>query len=183
MLFHKRRESHWRLGLAVLALGIGLTFFCYSAIQQVIRLGADDLPARMAHRAAVSLSNVDPKVAIGPALTATPEREVYPDIYVFDEKGRVVATNVSGVSRTSTIQAPPVGSFAYARSHSDNRFTWKPGNGLRQAAVLIHNADNKGFAMATQSLTEREKLISEIGELAFATVLGVVIVAVGIIVL
>ncbi|GEM_PF-1480277 len=183
MLFRKHKDSHWRLGLALLAIGTGLTLFGYVAVQQSIRLGANDLPARVALYSALRLSTADPKTAIGPTPTTASERELYPGVYVFDEQGRTVATNIYGdvVNLTDVVQAPPAGTFVYARGHADNRFTWKPTNGSRQAAVLVHNSDNKGFVMATQSLTEPERLISKIGELAGATLLGVIMVAVAVV--
>jgi hypothetical protein len=179
MFFYKHKERHFRLGLAVLALGWGLTLFAYVAVQQSLRLGANDGLARVAQAGAMRLSSVEPKAAIGSISTTAPGGELYPDVYVFDEQGKPVATNLNSANTSSTesVQAPPAGTFNYARIHADDRFTWQPASGSRQAAVLVHNPDDKGFVMATRSLVEPEALISKIGELAAVTMVGVVGVA------
>jgi hypothetical protein len=70
----------------------------------------------------------------------------------FDEAGNpaLSAATLHGVT-----PVPPAGVFEAARAHGENRITWQPEAGVRQAIVVIHY--NGGFVLAGANMRELER--------------------------
>ena len=73
-----------------------------------------------------------------------------PFIIVFDSQHRVLASSGHLNGRTPGL---PAGVLAWVTSHGQDRITWQPGPGLREAAVIEpYGGLHPGFVLAAQSL-------------------------------
>lgn len=71
-------------------------------------------------------------------------------VMIFDANRQLVSSSAVIDGQAPT---PPEGTFAYAKQHGENRFTWEPKPGVSIAAVL-KAVDDKGFVLAGRSLKE-----------------------------
>ena len=141
-------------------LPLALTITCvsgliYVAVQQSIRMGANDPQIQLAHDAAAALANGSTPESVTAALTPIDmTTSLAPYLLVFDDSSALTAS-------TATLRgsAPvlPSGVFAYTRLHADDRITWEPAPSVRQAIVMVyHGGTHPGFVLAGRSLKEIE---------------------------
>lgn len=141
--------------LPLAALAVTLASMSYLGIEQSHRTAADDPQLAIAQEAAVTLgrgtlpSTIVPegRVVIGESLA------VYLNIY--DGQGLPVAG--SGYLHGDLPKLPP-GVFSAAAAWGENRITWQPEPGIRQAIVAVPFGEGPaGYAVAGRSLSEVEK--------------------------
>jgi hypothetical protein len=95
-----------------------------------------------------------------------------PFVTVFDQDQKALDSNGQFLGRTF---APPAGSFEYAKAHGQNRFTWAPQAGTREAAVLVYQGgDHPGYVLAARNLREVEQREGNLTIMAGAA-LGVIL--------
>ncbi len=153
---------------------VGLIGVIYIVAQQGFRLGANDLPAQLAHDGAEARSTgADPASLVGQG-TVELSQELGPFIMVFDESGAVVAS--SAQLRGKVPEVPP-GVLDVARLRGEDRVTWQPEYGVRMATVTVRvRGGPGGFVLAGHSLLEAEKHIDQAGLLC---ALGAIAILVG----
>ena len=147
---------------------IVLTILCglvYLAVQQDMRQGANDPQIQIAHDVADALETGVPLQTIMQSTHPVDMgRSLSPFIIAYDESGK--AAEGSGFLHAS-LPAMPAGVFEYARTHGEDRITWEPEQGVRNAAVLVHyrvlvltgssSTTGSGFILVGRSLQEVEK--------------------------
>lgn len=145
-----RRALAFFLPVAVLAtLCCGLV---YGAVQQDLRMGANDPQLQLAEDAARALDAGAPAATlIGPA-TVDVAASLAPFIVIFDPSGHVLATDghLDGHD-----PVPPPGVLDAAGQNPPNEVTWEPRAGVRIATVTI--PWNGGTVLAGRSLREVER--------------------------
>ncbi len=124
----------------------------YGSIQHVLRMSGNDPQIQMAEDTASMLNvGADPKKII--ALTKVDiETSLSPYIAIYDSHAIPLAT--SGLLYNGA-PAIPEGVFAYTKINGENRLTWQPKIGVRQAIVVA--PFKNGFVIAGRSLREVEK--------------------------
>ena len=147
-----------------LVLGVITTLICglvYIVAQQDLRQGANDPQIQIAQDVAAKLSagaTVDSMVS---KEVVDISKSLSPFITVTDEKGQTVASTavLHGV-----VPKLPAGVFDYVKTHGEDRITWQPETGVRQAAVITsyEGVGGKGFVAVGRSLTEVEKRESQV---------------------
>ena len=146
----------------------------YIAVQQDIRQSANDPQIQMAEDAAAQLS-------VGATGTSTVDiaNSLAPYMVVFDDSGAPIAGNGN---LNGSLPHLPLGVFAYTATAGEDRFTWQPTPGVRQAVVLVRVDNPSGtasFIMAGRSLREVEirenKLETEVGGVWFFAIGGLLI--------
>jgi len=149
----------------------------YVMVQQQYRQDANDPQIQFAEDASSWLgAGLTPSVLLSSLPTIDMSSSLSSFGILFDDAGHVIASTGSVASSTPV---PPAGTFAYARAHSEDRFTWQTAGGLRFAAVLRHYSGNKasGFFLAARSLREVEKRESQLGLLAGGAWLAAIILS------
>ena len=145
------------LPLAVLA-----TLLCgtvYMSAQHILRMSANEPQIQMAQDAAMALAAGQPADSVVPAAKVDIALSLAPYLTLFDDSGKAIAS--SGFLHG---QAPvlPAGVFDRARQTGENRVTWQPEPGVRDATVIIHYAGARsGFVMAGRSLREAEVSVAQ----------------------
>lgn len=174
------KQLNWRVSVLIALLGTGLVLVAFVLAQQVVRLGANALPATTAAQVSQSVqAGADPSAAAGPPVPSFGEGSGA-TVIVYDVSLRPIGTNIKGFTdEPSELKyMPPKGTFNYDTSKSvDHRFTWQPTSNLRLATVLVRAGD-KGYVVAAQNLHEAEKLENTLAALALAGEAGVLLVAV-----
>ena len=128
----------------------------YVAIQQVLRMDANDPQIQMAEDAAMELSKGSDPASFMPLDRSTFDmsQRLAPFVMIFDEQGTLLE---SSARLHDSLAVPPIGTFEYARVHGEDRFTWQPENGVRNATILRHFAgSHSGFVLVGRSLREVE---------------------------
>lgn len=147
------------LAVAVTAL----TIIVYASVQQVVRLGANDVPAAMAEDAAAQLDAGATAGSLLPAAKVDVARSLSPYLIVFDGQGKLIVSS-------ATVHGPdpsvPAGVFAAARERGEDRVTWQSEPGVRAAIVVVPS--QRGFAVAGRSLRLVEQREDVLGHLALA---------------
>jgi hypothetical protein len=139
----------------------------YAALQQDLRLGADDPQVALARATADRLDAGSPPSALVSNDQADLSRSLDPFVLVFDAGGRLLASSV-----TVQGQPPdyPAGVFDSARARGETRVTWQPAPGVRSATVAV--PWRGGYVVAGRSLLLTEEHIDQIGVLIAAGWLG-----------
>jgi hypothetical protein len=138
-----------------------LTGTVYGTVQQLVRLGADDTPIRMAEDTASALANGQPAESGMPPSKVEISQSLAPYVVVFDDSGKAIAS--SGVLH-GQLPSIPTGVFDQVRRNGEGRITWQPEPGVRSATVIVrYGGSRPGFVMAGRSLREVENRIDTIG--------------------
>jgi hypothetical protein len=145
-----RRALAFFLPVAVLAtLCCGLV---YTAVQQDLRMGANDPQLQIAEDAARALDGgAQPGALIGSSKVDV-AASLAPFVVIFDGSGTVLATDGQLDGRDPV---PPLGVLDAARRDPPNRVTWEPRTGLKVATVTV--PWHGGTVMSGRSLREVER--------------------------
>lgn len=169
-----------------------ITFVCllgYGLVQQDLRQTANDPQTQVAADVATDLSEGAPaQEIVPPGQTIDMSSSLDPFVIIYDASGTPLAS--SAVLNGETPNLPP-GIFTYVAEHGEDRFTWQPAAGVRNAVVvepwMNNGAGNpelgiptstpgSGFVLAGRSLREieiREDNMLHIAELAW--LLGIIV--------
>lgn len=133
-----------------------LTGLVYISVQQTLRQSANDPQIQMAEDATALLNRGDALSFVVPQQKIDLAASLAPYVIVYNEQGSPLAS--SGYLNDS-IPVPPIGVLTHSIGEKDNRVTWQPQLGVRQAVVVTHfsNTSQSGFVLAGRSLREVEK--------------------------
>lgn len=167
-----------------LPLAAGITVLAataYVAVQQDIRISANDPQIQMSEDGAAALAGGKAAQSLVSAEKVDISTSLAPFLMVMDETGKAVA---SSAQLDAQSPLPPSGIFDYARQHGQNRLTWQPGQGVRIAAVVTYytGSAGSGFVLAGRSMREierREDVVGQIVLAGWAGSLAAALVAVG----
>lgn len=140
-----------------------ITFTCsltYLVTQQSLRLGANELPAKLTIDTLIKLQNGKSPESIvqGDKIDISKSLDTF--VFIYDNKKNLLAC--SGTLNGSN-PSYPKGVLDSTAKKGEERVTWQPQNGLRFATVVL-KYDN-GYIVAARSLKETENLIDNIGKL------------------
>lgn len=142
---------------AWIPLGILATLMCglvYGAAQQVYRQGANDPQIEIAEDTAHSLELSGQSAGIVPTEQVDLRRSLSPFIMTFNASGELQA---SSAILDGNKPLPPSGVLDYAKIRGQNKFTWQPANGVREAAVIQRiGGSQPGFVLVGRSLSQVE---------------------------
>ena len=149
----------WSL-LPMLILVTGLCGLVEVVVQQSYRQGANDPQIELAQDAAKLLTLGVPASTIVPgASRINIDSSLSPWLALYDVHGAPVA---SSAFLHNTVPSIPEGIFTSVSQHGEDRVTWQPEPGVRQAIVVVGAAD-KGYAVAGRNLREVEDRESQLG--------------------
>lgn len=143
-----------------------ISLMVYGTAQQMLRLGANNVPAQLVTETINRLnSGVSPRTVALPGNIEI-SKSLYPFVVILDQDKRVIVTSAT---LDGQIPSLPSGIFDYVAKNGQDRVTWQPYRGLRQALVVdkYKNGPVTGYVVAGQSLKETEKLIDMIGKDVF----------------
>ncbi len=153
---------------------ITATFFTIYIIgQQMLRQGANDPQIQLSEDVALALATgkgvqdfLPPQVDISESIA--------PFVIVYDANGVVISSTATLYGITPEI---PLGVLDYAKHVKQNRVTWEPQPGIREAAVVTYfNGQNEGYVVSGRSLREIERredsLLKSLGLLWLFTLVG-----------
>ena len=146
----------------------GLCGLVYLAVQQSLRIGANDPQIQMAEDAASALNGGASVDSIVPSTRVELSTSLAPFIIVFDDSGKVLA---STATLHGSVPVYPPGVLDYTRQHTEDRVTWQPESGVRMASVAVHY--DKGFIVAGRSLREVEIRIGNIQNICGLALLAI----------
>lgn len=133
----------------------GLCLFTYIAVQQEIRLSANDPQIQLSEDIANHLSQVQDAAFLNQQGRSDISKSLSTYIAVFDKDKKLIAAN--GVLNNKPI-APPSGVFDEAHDQGQVRVTWQPQPGVRSAIVVTaYSGKNSGYVLVGRSLREVEK--------------------------
>lgn len=171
----------WLPGVVAATILAGLV---YVALQQTLRLGANDPQIQMAEDTAAALGAGAEARTLVPTQPVDIARSLAPFLVVFDREGRVVASSATLDGATPTL---PTGVLDATRQGGENRRTWEPRPGVRIASVITAvNGGAGGYVLAGRSLREVESRIDLLGlqvGLAWLALVGTTLVLAGLVTL
>jgi hypothetical protein len=147
----RRIIKHWLPLAAMITLFAGMM---YGAIQTVIRQSANDPQIQIAEDLGRRLAQGEAPASIVPPSGLEVAQTLSPIVEVFDQAGKPIA---SSALLHGQLPLVPIGVFDYVRQNGEERVTWQPEPGVRQAAVVVsYTGAQPGFVMAARSLREAE---------------------------
>jgi len=153
----KKVFLYWGFTAVIIALFSGMV---YAAVQQDLRQTANDPQIEISEDLGQAMAaGADPANIGSPNFDLS--QSLAPFVAVYDASGKVLAYNA-----TLNANAPsmPSGIFDYTKQHGQDRFTWQPKPGVRQAVVVTYFNDKaSGFVVVGRSLREIEKRTTKIG--------------------
>jgi hypothetical protein len=138
-----------------------VTFTClltYLVTQQVIRLGANELPVQFATETSIKLENGQSAKDAIPNETIDISKSLGTFVMIFDKDKNLIATSAM---MGSVEPAYVKGVLDYVDKRGEYRVTWQPQVGLRFATVVTKVGDK--YIVAGRSMQEPERLIDIIG--------------------
>jgi len=156
------------VGAATLVIGAS-----YTMVQQSTRLAADDAPLAMAQTIKTQLDNGAAPNDVVPAQSTNLRTNTNVFAVVTDSSRHVIA---SSATLDGQNPLPPKGVFDFTSANGSDHFTWQPADNVRLATRVMTygNADNHGFIITGQSLSQAEDRIATYGTLALAAWLATV---------
>jgi hypothetical protein len=155
-----------RTFIAWLPLGIAVTLICgviYGTVQQNYRQTLNDPQIQIAEDTSAELSSGASTSSVVPQAKINIAQSLAPWVAVYDVNGNVIASD--GVLNGSMPQ-PPKGVFTdlanAINQTGENRLTWQPASGVRQAIVVIQ-IQNGGFVVAGRNMREVEGREQDLG--------------------
>ena len=122
----------------------------YGAVQQSIRMGANDPQIQLAEDTAAKLNNgSSPADLIGTAVD--PTKSLSPFMTIYNKDGIAVATSAT---TTPALPAIPKGVLINSQDKSFYAITWQPTDNLRLASVSVTSHDY--YVTSARSLLEVE---------------------------
>lgn len=172
----------FRLIALWLPLGIVLTalsILVYGAVQQNYRQSLNDPQIQMAEDAAARLAGGAPQDEIVPLQAVDISTSLSPWIEVYTDAGVPVA---SSGKLNGALPRVPLGALDSAVSGrgkdtpapNEDRITWQPQRGLRQAVVIVYfsSQNGSGFVVAGRNMREVEAREQRLGAAVFLAWLG-----------
>ena len=140
------RRAWWVTGVLLITVAACLAWLSYGLS---LRNGADRQPLRLAAAAAGQLASGSPPGGVLPPVINMATNPA-PFVIVFDARHHVLASSGHLNGRTPGL---PAGVLAWVAAHGQDRITWQPGPGLREASVIEpYGGLHPGFILAAQSL-------------------------------
>lgn len=144
------------------------------AVQQDLRIGANDLPQQLTEDGVVALNGGADPGAVAGAGSIPIEASLAPFLAIFDGQGALLASNGSLGGRPP---APPIGVLRSAQATGRDAVTWQPQPGVRIALVAM--PWQGGTIVAGRSLRAIESRIDAIQVLvAIGSLAGLAVLAV-----
>lgn len=149
----------WNYVVSWIPIGVTITLMSlmvFGAVQQTIRLGANEIPIQLAEDAAADIvRGMEPKQVL-PHQNVDLSSSLAPFVIVYDDKGEMLA---SSVELDGKVPAIPPGLLNSARERKEDNVTWQPKPGVRASiSVVRYVGDKPGFVLAGKSLREVELL-------------------------
>jgi len=135
----------------------------YGTMQQMLRLGANVVPVQLA-------GDVINKIESGASVMSVvlPEKieiskSLSPFVLILDQNKKVLA---SSATLDGAIPVIPSGIFDWVAKSGQDRVTWQPRIGIREALIIDKYSVGEvpGFVVAGASLKESESAIDKIGK-------------------
>ncbi|PWU22938.1 hypothetical protein C5B42_04710 [Candidatus Cerribacteria bacterium 'Amazon FNV 2010 28 9'] len=147
----------------------GITFVCFlvfGVAQQMLRQSASEPQLQMAQDTALLLANGSSLDALRSIQPVELTQSLSPYVFVYDEQGNQL---LSSAQLNGKVPSLPTGLFSYVKTHTDDRVTWQPQQGVREAlvGVYFHGAQS-GYVFVGRSLREVERQIDHVGEIVLA---------------
>ncbi len=130
----------------------------YVTVQQNFRMSANDPQIQLVQDAQKDLANGAPAEAFTSQQATDISKSLAPYILVFNEKGETVAGTAA---LDGQLPKFPSGVFDAAKSRGENRFTWQPKAGIRQA-VILDKYESKNASSTTTGFVAVGRSIREI---------------------
>jgi len=145
----------------------------YVTVQQNFRQGANDPQIQMAEDAAIQLQDGAQAQTVVGGGKVDMSRSLAPFLIVYDATGHVLA---SSAQLNGAVPDMPPGVFDSVRASGEDRLTWQPQEGVREAAIVTQFGGNHpGFVLAGRSLREVEDRESQLTQLVgLALIVGIV---------
>ena len=181
-----------RVFIAWLPLAVAVTLLCslvYATVQQNYRQSLNDPQIQMAEDAANSINaGVAPSAVFGGTKAVDIGSSLAPWLAVFDASGMMVVSSgsldgqaitfPSGVFNTSTWHTYAEYGISIPVPPQEDRFTWQPRSGVREAVVLIKVQSSTGTVFVASGRNMREVENRE-GALVFTVAIGWIVTLVG----
>lgn len=146
----QNRKIFFILTCFLITLFSGVIFV---TVQQSLRLSANDPQVQIAGDILNSLAQgADPK-QLSPT-TVDMEKATNPFVVIYGNNEQAVGSTVILDKKTPV---PPKEAFEKTKKNNENRFTWEPKKGLKQAVVMVKYKD--GYVLVGKSLGEIEDRI------------------------
>lgn len=144
---------YWLPLAATITLICGLFYFLE---QQHLRISANDPQIQLAEDISAALSQDRPLESVLSLNTRIDlSKSLAPYVNFYDSKGQPAAGTGFLDNKLPTI---PAGVFTYTKTHGQDRVTWQPRAGVRQAIVVrsYQSKNDSGFVVVGRSLREIE---------------------------
>lgn len=152
--------------------------FVYVAVQQNLRQNANDPQIQLSEDLASKLASGAAIDSVIPHEAVDIEKSLATFVLVANNAGESVQSSGELDGQMPKI---PLGVFEYVRSHGQDRVTWQPKTGVRQAIVVsrYEGSSGSGFVVVGRSLREVERRERELWQetgIAWVATLGVSLV-------
>jgi hypothetical protein len=151
---HNQLLTRWLIPVTIVTMLSGLI---YVTVQQNYRMSFNDPQIQLAEDAVNDLSIGKSADLIVPAVPVDISKSLTPFLVIYDQAGNPIAGSGQLHGKLPSL---PGGVLDYTKTHDDNRLTWQPEKGIRNAIVVKQYKEpsgKTGYVMAGRSMRELEK--------------------------
>jgi hypothetical protein len=147
----------------------------YVSVQQNYRMSANDPQIQISEDIANQAANGQNPQAFLPRTKVDISRSLASFIMLYDKNGKLTGSSAILDGKDPVV---PSGVFNSTKTSGEERFTWQPKIGVRQAVVIsYYNSENtSGFILIGRSLREVEVRIDNLTKMFFAA-LGLALIS------
>ena len=139
-----------------------ISIMVYGTAQQMLRMSANYVPLQLATDAVNKLnSGFSPRALPLPASIEI-SKSLYPFVIILDQNKKVIVTSAT---LDGEVPAIPSGTFDYVAKSGQDKVTWQPYPGVREALVIdkYKNGSLSGYVVAGGTLKLTEDTIDKLG--------------------
>jgi hypothetical protein len=155
-------KNIFKLSVISVILVTLFSLMVYVTAQQMLRQGVNSTPAALTADVIYKLeSGVSPKSVMLPP-TAEISKSISPFVIILDQNKNVL---VSSATLDGSVPVIPQGTFDWVEKSGQDRVTWQPQPGVREALVIdkYSASTTSGYVVAGASLKESESTIDKLG--------------------
>lgn len=143
----------------------------FAIVQQSMRLSANEPQIQIAEAIINAIGQGQDPKELFPGTTVDMTKSLESFAIIYDTDGKVLSNSIT---LDGSVPDLPKEALSEAKKHGDNRITWEPKKGVRNALIIkpFESQEISGFVAIGRSLSEVDNRIKTIG---YITLLGMVL--------
>jgi hypothetical protein len=156
-------KNYFKLSIISAILVTLFSSMVYGVAQQTLRMSANYIPFQLATDVVNKLENGFSPNSVALPIKIEISNSLYPFVMILDQNKKVLVTSAT---LSGNVPEIPQGTFDWVTAHGQDKVTWQPFPGVREALVIdkYRNGPISGYVVAGGTLKLTEDTIDKLGK-------------------